>query len=344
MCVIGCGSSARRPMGRPFRRRHRSGSGGDGRPAAPRQSPLRPRPDVGLSRSNSRHRRGACRTCSGRVARRARRLGFCPPAAPRRRSPCWAGGTAHVASHAARTHGRRRGSRFCARPGGRIARPTPVQPLGPGDPVPSPGEPPKTGPTTRSQASGRRRPYWVAPAAAGLLVVVSFGWLAYDRSSPRNTTRLGATAPANVVSPASRADAGGDDRPQTRKRTRPPPRIPRARRNPLPGCPWRLPRAECRSRGGRLRGRWMREPHSAWRPPRKPTAAPPSSPHPRRLPPHRRTARHRAACHPAARHRTACRRACLQRRHESPGTLSVTMRATGQTAVLHKRPTIRFRN
>jgi hypothetical protein len=75
----------------------------------------------------------------------------------------------------------------------------------PAGPVPSSREPPKG---SDSRAPGRRRPYWVAAAAAGLLAV-SLGWLGYDQSNPRNTARLDTAKAAGVVAPAPRADAAG---------------------------------------------------------------------------------------------------------------------------------------
>jgi len=69
--------------------------------------------------------------------------------------------------------------------------------------TPAPSEPPKR-PDFRAKRP--RWPYWVAAVAGGLLAV-SFGWLAYDRSSPRSTTGLGASSAANVVA----VPAGGND-------------------------------------------------------------------------------------------------------------------------------------
>ena len=150
-------------------------------------------------------------------------------------------------------------------------------------------------------------------AAAASLLAVSLGWLAYDRSSPRNTTRLGATAPASVVAPAGRADA-------CRGRPHPPdvelrlsPRVPPARRIPMASCPGLAATA-----GGdagaasdarlSLYSRWTLR-HAASRPgflPTEPlTAAAPRS-------------------------ASACAR--LQRSDEGARTLSVTMRLPGQAA------------
>jgi type II secretory pathway predicted ATPase ExeA len=75
----------------------------------------------------------------------------------------------------------------------------------PAGPVPSLREPPKR---PDSRARGRRRPYWVGAAAAGLLAV-SLGWLGYDRSSARNTARLDTARAAGVVVPAERAEEAG---------------------------------------------------------------------------------------------------------------------------------------
>jgi hypothetical protein len=92
----------------------------------------------------------------------------------------------------------------------------PKQPLDVGNPLPSGEELPKRPElpmpaglpgASNSQAGNRkRRPYWAAAAAAGL-VAVSFGWLAFDRPNLRDTTRRGASAPAKVVVPAVGIDA-----------------------------------------------------------------------------------------------------------------------------------------
>jgi type II secretory pathway predicted ATPase ExeA len=86
----------------------------------------------------------------------------------------------------------------------------PTQPLAAGNPVaagtdlpelPKIPTPPEVLGPSHSQASTRRRsPYWGAAAAAGLMVV-SFGWLAFDRPNPRDTTRRGTVVPAKVVEP-----------------------------------------------------------------------------------------------------------------------------------------------
>jgi general secretion pathway protein A len=81
--------------------------------------------------------------------------------------------------------------------------PTSPPDFGPGNPLRSPPESPKR---PDSHGSRQRRPFWAAAAAAALLGV-SIAWVAYDRSSPANTSRLGASASGNVVASAPRADA-----------------------------------------------------------------------------------------------------------------------------------------
>ena len=88
----------------------------------------------------------------------------------------------------------------------------PKQPLDAGNPLPSGEELPKRpglptpaelpGASSSQAVSRKRRPYWAAAAAAGL-VAASLGWLAFDRPTPRETTRRGTIAPANVVVPAA---------------------------------------------------------------------------------------------------------------------------------------------
>jgi len=69
------------------------------------------------------------------------------------------------------------------------------------DPLPSSREPE---PADARSGSRRRRHYWPAATAAGLLAV-AVGWLAHDRSGPQNTTRPSTAASAGLVAPAGDA-------------------------------------------------------------------------------------------------------------------------------------------
>ena len=155
------------------------------------------------------------------------------------------------------------------------------------------------------------------------------------RSSPRR--RAKPTPPRSVTLPV---------------RMRLPPRSPRAPRNPVPSCPWAVPLAECRSRGGGPHSRWMHEPHSAWRPPRnrRPGRLSPHRLPPRRLTPRRLSSRHQSPLRLSPLRLSPLRLSPLRLSPSLPAAklrkrwaLPLTMRAARQ-AVLQKRRAIRFPN
>jgi type II secretory pathway predicted ATPase ExeA len=84
------------------------------------------------------------------------------------------------------------------------ASPPAPAPQHPPDAVAPPGKLPQ--PADSDARGGRQRHYWPTAAAAALLAV-SLGWLAYDRSGPRDRNRLAATGSANLVAPAAKTEA-----------------------------------------------------------------------------------------------------------------------------------------